>query len=107
MRQPVRLRMMAAQNIPLCTVSAVANPHLNATLNGGCLRVRSRSGRQDRRPSRTTGSTVSVASHGEIAVRLDREDEFAYGGAVLEHPVGVYGLFQREDRGHTHLDGAR
>ena len=98
--------MMPAQNIPLCTVSAVANPHLNAALNGGCFRVRSRSGRQDRRPGRTTRSTVSGASHGEIAVRLDREDEFAYGGAVLEHPVGLCGLFQREDRGHTNLDGA-
>ena len=49
---------------------------------------------------------MGVASQGEIAVRLDREDELAYGGAALEHPMGLGGLFQREDRGHTDLDGA-
>ena len=98
--------MMPAPIISLCAVSAVGNPRLNATLNGGCSRVRSRSGRQDRRPGRAIGSTVGVASQGEIAVRLDREDELAYGGAALEHPMGLSGLFQREDGGHTHLDGA-
>ena len=98
--------MMPAQTISLCAVSAVANPRLNAAFNGGWLRLRCRSGRQDRRPGRATGSTVSVASHGKIAVRSDREDELAHSGAALEHPVGLGGLFQRENRGHTNLDGA-
>lgn len=38
---------------------------------------------------------------------LDRQDELAHCGAALEDPVRLRGLFQREDFGHTDLDGAR
>src|SRR6516165_1498418 len=38
---------------------------------------------------------------------LEDQDELAHRGAALEHPVGVGGMFQREDFGHVHVDGAR
>lgn len=75
--------MLQGLLVPVAHRLLHAGPCAGRTLGGDCLRG------------------------GEEPTRaLDRQDEFAHRGAALEHPVCLRGLFQREDLGHAHFDGA-